>query len=73
MDYKDNLIVVQETIRKIDEKVGVGLDSDKNSKIAKTIEYNGREHKINLTREEFLEDCLIDISKLLESINYGFL
>ena len=49
------------------------MDSDKNSKIATTIEYNGREHKINLTREEFLEDCLIDISKLLESINYGFL
>lgn len=73
MDNTEKLKIIQETIREIDEEVGIGLDSDESSKITKTIEYNGREHVINLTREELLEDCLIEISKKLDSINYGVL
>ncbi|MCE3022586.1 MULTISPECIES: hypothetical protein [Staphylococcus] len=67
----EKLKVVQGVLAKVEEEIGFALDTDESSKITKRIEHNGREYEIQMTREECLEDSLIEISKLLDSINYG--
>lgn len=68
---EEKLKIVQQVLAKVKEEIGFALDTDESSKITKKIEHNGRFYEIQMTREECLEDSLIEISKLLDSINYG--
>lgn len=68
---EEKLKIVQQVLAKVEEEIDFALDTDESSKITKEIEYNGRFYEIQMTREECLEDSLIEISKLLDSINYG--
>lgn len=66
----EKLKVIQEVLAQVEDELAFALGTDESSKITKRIEHNGREYEIKMTREECLEDSLIEISKLLESINF---
>ncbi|MCO6345059.1 hypothetical protein LZU21_06830 [Staphylococcus epidermidis] len=68
---EEKLKVMRQILAQVEEELEFALDTDEGSKITKRIEHNGREYEIQMTREECLEDSLIEISKLLESINFG--
>lgn len=68
---EEKLKVMRQILAQVEEELEFALGTDEGSKITKRIEHNGREYEIKMTREECLEDSLIEISKLLESINFG--
>lgn len=68
---EEKLKVMRQVLAQVEDELGFALGTDESSKITKRIEHNGREYEIQMTREECLEDSLIEISKLLKSINFG--
>lgn len=69
---EEKVKVVQQVLGQVEQEISFALGTDEGSQIKKKIEHNGREYEIYMTREECLEDTLIEITKLLEVINFGF-
>ncbi|MCS4486346.1 hypothetical protein [Staphylococcus americanisciuri] len=71
MNSSEKLAIIQQILGEVSYEISTALETDESSKFEKEIEYNGKDYTIELTRESYLEDTLISISKRLENINFG--
>ncbi|MBU7218730.1 hypothetical protein [Staphylococcus gallinarum] len=71
MNNQVKLKIIQEVLSQVNEELGFALNTDESSKITKTIKYNGKQYQIQMTREDFLELTLLEVSKKLEDINFS--
>lgn len=71
MNSSEKLAIIQQILGEVSYEISTALETDESSKFEKEVEYNGKGYTIVLTRESYLEDTLINISKRLENINFG--
>ncbi|WP_274311837.1 hypothetical protein ACFDHY_02790 [Staphylococcus hyicus] len=71
MNANDKLAIIQQILGEVSYEISTALTKDESSKFEREIEHNGKIYTIEQTRESFLEDTLISISKRLENINFG--
>ncbi|MDK3667931.1 hypothetical protein O0A02_00335 [Staphylococcus pseudintermedius] len=71
MNANDKLAIIQQILGEVSYEISTALTTDESSKFEREIEHNGKTYTIEQTRESFLEDTLISVSKRLENINFG--